>query len=127
MIDFSKKYNYKIRIKATGKFISGDKSKSTWMRPSVVYNKIVSITTPNPRGYRSYEKKYKREELEVIMIPLAEQDAVNVDDFMNAYGNIKESNVNRQERERLEAEQRRKLDRIKELEAELEQLKNEKA
>lgn len=83
-IDFQKKYNYKIRIKSTGKFITATRSKTTWLRPSAVIDMLDSLIK-NYNAYKGASFKYKIEDLEVVLIPLQEMETVSVSDFIESY------------------------------------------
>jgi len=68
------KYNYKIRVKETGYYLSGNRKK-TWMIAGAVRNKLNDELKYNGRT---------PDELEVCLIPLDEMEAVSVPDFLKA-------------------------------------------
>lgn len=84
-VDLSKKYNFKIRHKETGKFITGNKSKSTWMRPSAVCDRLKGET-----GYRIPPI----EKLEVVLFPLEDPLTVDAEEFLDYHDTARQNRIN---------------------------------
>ena len=93
-IDLSKKYNFKIRNKKTGKFVTGNKSKSTWMQPGAVCDRIKGST-----GW----PKHTKEDLEVILFQLDDPLTIPAVDFLEYH------DTKRQAKKSSQAEKDRKL------------------
>jgi hypothetical protein len=92
------KFNYKIKDKRTGKFLTGSRSKATWLRASAVVDFIEHYT----------QKKHNNctaSDLEVAIIPLTEVNLVSAYDFIADYND----SINKKKNDILAKENDKKL------------------